>query len=183
MFKASFVLLASAATVLGAAVVGRDQIASQTCIQAEKYVGINDNNYYSLACYSLESDCLKTLNATSTDLWSVASCVAGATCAHSNLLTLAQCENSAVSKADAPHLNYDIYASIVGDCAWDEGGCPITQQNYIDFFYGTLSAIGSANWPSSADDVVTYYWDPINAWTATGETIPYTNFDDWLHYA
>ena len=27
------------------------------------------------------------------------------------------------------------------------------------------------------------YITPIFTWTATGTTIPYTNFNDWLHYA
>ena len=40
-----------------------------------------------------------------------------------------------------------IYASIVGDCAWAEGGCPVTQQNFIDFIYSTLSEIGSGDFP------------------------------------
>ena len=40
-----------------------------------------------------------------------------------------------------------IYASIVGDCAWAPNGCPITQQNFIDFVYSTLTEIGSADWP------------------------------------
>ena len=40
-----------------------------------------------------------------------------------------------------------VYASIVGDCAWEPNGCPITQQNFIDFVYSTLSDIGSADWP------------------------------------
>lgn len=35
---------------------------------------------------------------------------------------------------------------------------------------------------SSAEDVVNDWWTPILDWTATGTTIPYTNFDDWLHY-
>ncbi|KAF9049401.1 hypothetical protein BDZ89DRAFT_1006772 [Hymenopellis radicata] len=186
MFKAALALASATLipSVFGAAVMGRDQIDPQTCVEAEKYIGMSDNFYYSQACGNLELNCLSTLNTTaSTDLWSVASCVAGATCSGSDLLTLAQCQNPAVSKANAPHLNYNIYASIVGDCAWQEGGCPITSQNYIDFFYGQLTAIGSTSWPSSAEDVITQYWNPINEWTNTGATIPYTNFDDWLHYA
>ncbi|KAF8880133.1 hypothetical protein CPB85DRAFT_437231 [Mucidula mucida] len=187
MFKAA-IIFASAImplipSVFGAAVVARDQIDPLTCVGAAKYIGISGTLYYSPACANLEFDCLSTLNTTaSTDLWSVPSCVAGATCS-GTLMTLAQCQNPAVSKPNAPHLNYNVYASIVGDCAWQEGGCPITSQNYIDFFYGQLTAIGSTAWPSSAEDVITHYWDPINAWTNTGATIPYTNFDDWLHYA
>ncbi|KAJ6563801.1 hypothetical protein B0H19DRAFT_942478, partial [Mycena capillaripes] len=60
--------------------------------------------------------------------------------------------------------------------------CPITQQNYIDFVYGQMTAAGVTNWPASAD-VVSQWWDPIVQWTATEATIPYQNFDDWLHYS
>lgn len=45
-------------------------------------------------------------------------------------------------------LRKKIYAGIVGECAWQEGGCPITQQNYIDFVYGALSDLNSTEWPS-----------------------------------
>ena len=38
-----------------------------------------------------------------------------------------------------PSLDYNVYASIVGDCAWATGGCPITQQNFIDLIYGAIS--------------------------------------------
>ncbi|KAF8910235.1 hypothetical protein CPB85DRAFT_1562181 [Mucidula mucida] len=129
-------------------------------------------------------NCLDTLNSTgSADLWSVPTCVAGVTCDGGNLLVLAQCQNPEVTVTGAPHLNYDIYASIVGDCAWQDGGCPITFQNYVDFLYSQLTAVGSTDWPSSVDAVKAKWWTPIAVWTATGETIPYTNFDDWLHYA
>jgi len=41
-----------------------------------------------------------------------------------------------------------VYASIVGDCAWQEGGCPITQQNYVDFIFSQLSAAQATSYPS-----------------------------------
>ncbi|EEB94052.1 hypothetical protein MPER_07205 [Moniliophthora perniciosa FA553] len=82
---------------------------------------------------------------------------------------------AALGQTGLPHLNYNIYAGIVGDCAWQEGGCPITQQNYIDFYYGALSEINTNVWPD--------WWGYIKDWAATGETVPYTNFDDWLHYS
>ncbi|KAK7059959.1 chitin synthase [Favolaschia claudopus] len=75
-----------------------------------------------------------------------------------------------------------IYAGIVGDCAWNAGGCPITQQNYIDFYYGELSAINSANYPSS-NSVVISFWNAITTWAATGNSVPYLNFNDWLHFS
>ncbi|KAF9013799.1 hypothetical protein BDZ89DRAFT_1142434 [Hymenopellis radicata] len=185
LFKASFVAAAAALlpSVFGAAITTRDQIGSNTCLANGKNIGIY-NGQYDQGCLTLAQNCLNTLNSTgSTDLWSVPTCVAGLTCDGGNLLVLAQCKNPEVSVTGAPHLNYDIYASIVGDCAWQDGGCPITFQNYVDFLYSQLSAVGSTYWPSSVDSVKEKWWTPIADWTATGETIPYTNFDDWLHYA
>ncbi|KAF8909950.1 hypothetical protein CPB85DRAFT_1435428 [Mucidula mucida] len=176
LFKASIVAAAAATllpSVFGAAITTRDQIDSNSCIANSKYIGIC-NGEYDPSCIKL--NCLDTLNSTSlADLWSVPTCVAGLTCDGGNLLVLAQCQNPEVTVTSAPHLNYDIYASIVGDCAWQDGGCSITFQNYVDFLYSQLTAVGSTDWPSSVDTVKA-------VWTATGETIPYTNFDDWLHY-
>ncbi|KAJ7086332.1 hypothetical protein B0H15DRAFT_782058, partial [Mycena belliarum] len=59
---------------------------------------------------------------------------------------------------------------------------PITQQNYIDFYYGELSAIHTANFPTSLD-VVIALWQAISVWAATGATVPYLNFNDWLHFS
>lgn len=97
-------------------------------------------------------------------------------------------------------------AAIVGDCAWADGGCPITSQNYIDLIYGALSDIGSSSYPAyaflsfrfhsalksnlsfagttrSGVEVVSQWWTALTTWTATGDSVPYINFDDWLHYA
>ena len=42
----------------------------------------------------------------------------------------------------APFLQ--VYAAIVGDCAWAAGGCPITPQNFVDLIYSSVQT----NWPS-----------------------------------
>ncbi|KAI5886216.1 uncharacterized protein SCHCODRAFT_02643530 [Schizophyllum commune H4-8] len=96
-----------------------------------------------------------------------------ATCGHQQIA----CE------ADQPSLDYNIYASIVGDCAWQPNGCPITQQNFIDFVYSTLTEIGSADWPSDVNKLISEGWQPLLDWAQTGDSIPYTNFNDFLHYA
>ncbi|KIY65760.1 hypothetical protein CYLTODRAFT_356310, partial [Cylindrobasidium torrendii FP15055 ss-10] len=114
--------------------------------------------------------------------WGVRSCVAAATCWGLN--EWLQCNDSSYEPLQAPTLDYtNVYAPIVGDCAWQEGGCPITRQNFIDFVYGSISAIGSSGYPSSADYLTTNYWERITNWTATGDSIPYTNFNDWLFYS
>ena len=55
----------------------------------------------------------------------------------------------------AHFLASQLYATIVGDCAWEPNGCPITQQNYIDFIYATLSEIGSGDWPRFVASLLT----------------------------
>ncbi|KAJ7480792.1 hypothetical protein FB451DRAFT_1011027, partial [Mycena latifolia] len=67
-------------------------------------------------------------------------------------------------------LSEQIYGNIVGDCA--PSGCPITKQNYIDFIYGAMSSAGVTTWPISVDDFINNWWDPILAWTATGDSTP-----------
>jgi hypothetical protein len=44
-----------------------------------------------------------------------------------------------------------IYTNIVGSCA--PSGCPITQQNYIDFIYGAMSAANVTQWPRCASSL------------------------------
>jgi len=166
------------------AVTSRQDSPTVECIEAVHGEGIYQESY-SPACVNLISNCLKELNTTSY-IWHKTSCVAAATCdGITNLISLAQnCDKEDVADApDTPTLSYNIYANIVGECAWQEGGCPITQQNYIDFVYGALSAVNSTEWPSDVSQVISLWWDPILSWADTGDTLPYTNFDDWLHYS
>ncbi|PBK62654.1 hypothetical protein ARMSODRAFT_963957 [Armillaria solidipes] len=153
------------------------------CVEDLKYLGIY-HGVYDSSCAQLVRNCMANLNG-SGDLWSINSCVAAATCQGTYpVVELAQCYDANLGNmTDLPHLNYNIYASIVGDCAWQEGGCPITFQNYVDFYYGALTAIGSTVWPSDVEFVRTNWWNYILDWTLTGDTLPYTNFDDWLHYS
>ncbi|KAF7359638.1 hypothetical protein MVEN_00687700 [Mycena venus] len=134
---------------------------------------------YSEACADITNACLA---ADGTSIWSHAACVAAATCqGTASVIALNQCQNPAVlPAASIPNLSSTVYESIVGSCA---PSCPITQQNYIDFVYGQMTAAGVTNFPASSADVVSQWWDPIVQWTATGATIPYQNFDDWLHYS
>ncbi|KAJ7307640.1 hypothetical protein DFH08DRAFT_918482 [Mycena albidolilacea] len=123
------------------------------------------------------------LKENGTSIWSHQACVAAATCQGTlSVITLNQCQNPNVLTASAiPNLSFAIYTNIVGSCA--SSGCPITQQNYIDFIYGAMSAANVTQWPSSVNDVINQWWKPILSWTATGNSIPYTNFNDWLHFS
>ncbi|KAJ7060396.1 hypothetical protein C8F01DRAFT_1084139 [Mycena amicta] len=147
-----------------------------TCVGYEKYIGIHDGSLnFSPGCASVTSSCLKE-NGTS--IWSHSQCVAAASCQGTlSVITLSQCENPNVLAAGSiPNLSGAIWTSIVGS------GSSMTQQNFIDFVYGAMSTANVTTWPSY-DDVVKYWWDPIVTWTATGETIPYKNFNDWLHWS
>ncbi|KAJ7618103.1 hypothetical protein DFH06DRAFT_1144937 [Mycena polygramma] len=139
-----------------------------------------------LSCLNLAANCIDTVTFdTIHTLWAIRACVAAATC-------------------------YGVYAPIVGSCAFASGGCPITQQNYIDFYYGQLSAINSANFPAisyhdsvgescSSSAIVVAFWQAMTIWAATGSSVPYlkqvpsffcvqslirrASFNDWLHFS
>ncbi|KAI4523035.1 hypothetical protein K525DRAFT_255024 [Schizophyllum commune Loenen D] len=118
------------------------------------------------------------------DLWGSAACVAAAISFSKiwpgTVQGLAACKNNEIAcQADQLDLDQSIFSDIVGG----DGSGAMTQQNYIDFIYGTLSAIGSTDYPSSPDELVANGWQPLVAWTATGDSIPYSNFNDFLHYA
>ncbi|KAJ7587144.1 hypothetical protein C8J56DRAFT_943676 [Mycena floridula] len=185
------VLLASVATA--ASVPQLQARFGQECAGPERYIGYYDSNPNIDpagdfgGCRQLEDKCFSEISAGTPDIWGKTSCVAAATCAGSRIVHLlaANCTSNSqvnVDRSKTPSLNYNIYADIVGDCAWAPGGCPITFQNFVDYFYGELTAIRSTTFPPSVDYVRTKYWNPIQQWTATGETIPYLNFNDWLHF-
>ncbi|KAF5391505.1 hypothetical protein D9757_002475 [Collybiopsis confluens] len=157
------------------------------CVSIFKFDRGTYNGVFDQSCVNLVENCRFTVaDSNITDIWSVRTCVAAATCQGVTLLIdMVQCTTGGESVPVANQtesLDYNIYAGIVGDCAWQPGGCPITQQNYIDFFYGTLSAINSNAFPD-VNNVISNWWSHIQQWTATGETIPYLNFNDWLHWS
>ncbi|KIK61814.1 hypothetical protein GYMLUDRAFT_243477 [Collybiopsis luxurians FD-317 M1] len=164
------------------------RVPDQTrCVEYQKYVGIY-NGAYEQSCVHLVENCKDTvINSNITNPWTVKSCVAAATCEGIvPLIGLIQCTSGGQSLPDVQQIGYldypTIYAGIVGSCAWQEGGCPINQQNYIDFVYGALSDVGTDSWPD-INNVINNWWKSITQWTATGDTVPYMNFSDWLHYS
>ncbi|KAJ7837990.1 hypothetical protein B0H14DRAFT_2790234 [Mycena olivaceomarginata] len=162
----------AAASVLHAAPEARVTVNPQTCVGYEKYIGIHDNTLsYSPACASITEACLKE-NGTS--IWSHQSCVAAATFQGTlSVITLNQCQNPNVLVAGSiPNLSAAVNL-------WQH--CRLL--NFVDFIYGAMSSAGVTQWPSSVDDVLTEWWKPILAWTATGDSIPYSNFNDWLHWS
>ncbi|KAJ7579006.1 hypothetical protein C8J56DRAFT_334602 [Mycena floridula] len=185
-----FIAIALLASMASAAVVPSTLRAredwSVECLEAEKHVGFYGfGGGFSLACEGLASNCLTEVQNTS-DIWGLRSCVAAATCSGAGMIHfLANCTSTEIAHnlADTPSLSYNLYAEIVGDCAWAPGGCPLSFQNFVNFVYGSLSAINSEFWPDSVDQVKTDWWTPITTWTAKPSTIPYLNFNDWLHFS
>ncbi|KIY48895.1 hypothetical protein FISHEDRAFT_73226 [Fistulina hepatica ATCC 64428] len=136
----------------------------------------------------LANACQNWVAKNNTQLWSNKVCVAAAAVSSpSTLRNFDVCVTGAIpsivipSQKDLKSLDYNVYASIVGGCAWQKGGCPMTQQNFIDLVYSSVSAYGGKNFPSSPQEVIDH-WNIIKKWTATGDKIPYLNFNDWLHY-
>ncbi|KAF5355493.1 hypothetical protein D9758_006357 [Tetrapyrgos nigripes] len=157
------------------------------CVSIFKFDRGTYHNVFDQACVNLVESCrFSVAKLNSSDIWTFKPCVAAATCQGTNLLVdMVQCTSGGENVPEASQtnsLNYNIYAGIVGDCAWQEGGCPITQQNYIDFIFSTLGEIDTNAWPD-VNNVINNWWTSIKDWTATGETVPYLNFNDWLRFS
>ncbi|KAK6995928.1 chitin synthase [Favolaschia claudopus] len=155
---------------VGMATVPRKRAAIPACLKTVE-----------LSCLNLAANCIDSVNAGNVNtLWSIKSCVAAATCyGVGDLITSVECQTGfVVTNSAQAALPSSIYNGIVMGCT----SCAITQQNYIDFYYGQLTAVNSANFPSSID-VVKAFWSAITTWAATGSTVPYMNFNDWLHFS
>ncbi|KAK7465253.1 hypothetical protein VKT23_005232 [Stygiomarasmius scandens] len=154
--------------------------ATNSCNDARSKIG-HYNGDFSAACVLLVNDCHRTLNNTqSIDLWAQRSCVAGATCdGVDNVWVVAQCNNDAIpGQIRLANMSTSMFSQMTGGCASES--CEITQQNYIDFLYGSLSAIDSTVFPDSVEQVINW-WNAITSWTQTGDSIPFSRFNDWLH--
>ncbi|KAF7297376.1 hypothetical protein MIND_00971100 [Mycena indigotica] len=149
------------------------------CIQLNHAIGVLAGKF-SPACANITKTCLSERG---TSIWSHESCVAAAACQGTkSIIGLNQCQNPEVKDAASiPNLSFAVYTSIVGSCA--PSGCPMTKQNFIDFLYGQMSAAGVTEWPKTVEEVTDSFLKPILNWAKTGDTIPYTNFNDWLHFS
>ncbi|KAK7013688.1 chitin synthase [Favolaschia claudopus] len=157
-------------TVIGIATVPQKRAAIPACLKTVE-----------LSCLNLAANCIDSVNAGNVNiLWSIKSCVAAATCyGVGDLITSVECQTGfVVTNSAQAALPTSIYNGIVMGCT----SCAITQQNYIDFYFGQLTAVNSANFPISSA-VVKAFWSVITTWAATGSTVPYKNFNDWLHFS
>lgn len=181
-FATAFSLFIASAAAKGSGSTSSNDV----CTTAKNNKGTYNGHVNDEVCSFLIDDCLDEIE-NSSNIWSIPSCVAGATCGGThNLIQLAQCTNPSmknIAPSDLTSLDYPLYAEIVGDCAWGAGGCSMTQQNFVDFFYRSLDDLCSDIWPTSVEDVINTYWAPIEKWTAKHDSIPYINFNDWLHWS
>ncbi|KAJ7181331.1 hypothetical protein C8R43DRAFT_968952 [Mycena crocata] len=146
------------------------------------------------ACASLVGICVSkiaTSQIASNKFWSSPECFAAATCAGSAaVVDAACCAGTCISLTSIDSLDYNaVYAPMVGDCAFQPGGCPVTWTDYVNYFYNTIQATNTNNWPITGDDVLRW-WADIATWTAfcsgtncVNGQIPYTNFNDWLRFS
>ncbi|KAI0757834.1 hypothetical protein C8Q80DRAFT_1265676 [Daedaleopsis nitida] len=146
------------------------------------------------ACVSLVGFCVTGIasgQVPATQFWSDRVCAAAATCAGMGpVLDAACCAGTCHQPTDIASLDYNnIYAGIVGDCAFQPGGCSLTWQPFVDWFYNTIQSTNTNIWPESGD-VVLGWWANIATWTGfcTGTScvdgaIPYNNFNDWYHFS
>ncbi|KZV75467.1 hypothetical protein PENSPDRAFT_731600 [Peniophora sp. CONT] len=176
-------------TALAAAIAAR---AQNECYGASKSIAAYDRPFVGPLFYACKVELGNSVEAKQNP-WINKHCVAAAIAAsppifHDALTCLIDNSNAVelTPLSTWPSLDYNVYASIVGDCAWAPGGCPITQQNFIDLVYGAIAETetSGATWPKSADILIDYYLHPIFNWTAfdVSEGIPYVNFNDWLHW-
>ncbi|KAG8215323.1 hypothetical protein J3R82DRAFT_8915 [Butyriboletus roseoflavus] len=127
-------------------------------------------------CVSLRNSC----NATTVDLgnfYSYVPCIMLTTCLQT-VENPAQVLRASGAPANQPRLTEETFYSMSG------GNPYMTQQNYIDAYYGAISQTPNGTYPDS----VTYImgqWQTIAAWAGFCDTlnIPYSNVADWLEYS
>ncbi|KZV76700.1 hypothetical protein PENSPDRAFT_390588 [Peniophora sp. CONT] len=190
-FFSTITAVAAALAVEGApSPLDKRQYYSVGCGPASKSMVTYDHPFV----YPLFNACLASLGnsvAARENPWISKTCVAAAVAA--TMPTLASGLECGVNTtaypvltlpSTWPSLDYNVYASIVGDCAWAPGGCPITQQNFIDLVYGAIAETTGGPYPRSAELLIEVYIKPIFDWAAfdISKGVPYLNFNDWLHW-
>jgi hypothetical protein len=121
-----------------------------------------------------------------TNPWANQACLFGASCQASVqtfLTSVFEAKNPGnqgpgPSALVVPRVSTSLFDSISTD-----GGNTLTQQNFIDGYYGELSSVGGPFPPNSSG--VIGYFNVIRTWTAfcPGQGIPYMNFADYFEYS
>ncbi|KZV71358.1 hypothetical protein PENSPDRAFT_577960 [Peniophora sp. CONT] len=186
-FTAAFAALAVTIAVDAAATIGKRQ--SSECYSASLDLSVYERSFV----YPLFEQCSNALSTEEAkqNPWVNKDCVAAAIVAslpdfHNALECVENSDSITLPDYSTwPSLDYNVYASIVGDCAWADGGCPVTMQNFVDLIYGSISTESKAVYPDSTTTLTKYYITPVFTWTSVSVDagIPYTNFNDWLHHS
>ncbi|KAI0819149.1 hypothetical protein BC628DRAFT_1333748 [Trametes gibbosa] len=146
------------------------------------------------SCVSLVGLCVTRITTGqigSTVFWSDPVCFAAATCASmGSVLDAACCAGTCRQPSDIASMDYsNLYYSIVGQCAFQTGGCSLTWSAFVNWYYSVIQSTNTNLWPASGDDVQAR-WADMATWTGfcagtncADGAIPYTNLDDWLHYS
>ncbi|KZV73312.1 hypothetical protein PENSPDRAFT_627484 [Peniophora sp. CONT] len=79
-----------------------------------------------------------------------------------------------------PYLDYGVYASIVGDCAYDKVACGITRQNLLDLVYSQLKTVKAQIYPTNVTEMLDDVIGPIFTWAGSDAPIKYSVFNKWL---
>ncbi|KAF5343227.1 hypothetical protein D9758_013391 [Tetrapyrgos nigripes] len=156
------------------------------CVSIFKFDRGTYNGVFDQACVNLVENCrFAVADANSTDIWSFKTCVAAATCQGAGLLVdMVQCTpslnvpgNTGANVPEGPQTNSLNYNTAPGNKV-----VVPSPNRTIDFVFGALSDIDTSSWPD-VNNVINNWWTSIKDWTATGETVPYLNFNDWLRFS
>ncbi|KAF9465604.1 hypothetical protein BDZ94DRAFT_1159702 [Collybia nuda] len=138
------------------------------------------------SCQALFNKCAGSVDKSLSNVFAIESCVFAATCANGSrpvdnflaaLFTNKNGENAGVppQSVGLPRVTSTVLNSISTD------GKTISQQDFINGYYGTLSPEGP--WPSDAQVVINYY-NRVAVWTAfCNSNIPFFNFQDYFQYS
>ncbi|KAF8626792.1 hypothetical protein AX17_006451 [Amanita inopinata Kibby_2008] len=135
------------------------------------------------SCQQLFQSCASEISPASVNPFASVNCVLSATC-HPNTVktfgTDVSCAMGAFRKnanpVNWPRLTRTTFHELSG------GHNTISQQNYIDAFYGALAALPSPIWPN-VEDVIAR-WTHVKEWTGFPDgNVPFKNFVDFLQFS
>jgi hypothetical protein len=138
-------------------------------------------------CQKMFTTCIAQSDQKLTNPWSNEACLLGATCFGGQrpvddfLAAVYGAKNPGSNAYPAslnePRVSTSLFSKISTD------GKSVTQQNFIDAYYSTLSSVGGP-YPPNANLVISYF-NRVLGWTAfcPGQGIPYMNFADYFEYS
>ncbi|KAF9465605.1 hypothetical protein BDZ94DRAFT_1214436 [Collybia nuda] len=138
------------------------------------------------ACQQLTTNCVNAVDKSLNNVFAIESCVLAASCFNGqrpvdNFLAFVSAAKNGNSVPPPQSVNLPRVTSTVMN-AISTNAKFISRQNYIDAFYGQLSATNGP-WPSNADVVINYF-ERVAVWTAfCAGDIPFRNFQDYFQYS